>query len=99
MSLRADFMAQKRLDEEEKETKTISQLKADNKHLNELLKQALKDYDRTLKTLAEIKEIAENNKHSFLCFTAFESDTIEVNNEPMATILQKIKECEVDNDL
>lgn len=46
--------------------------------------------------LKEIKEIAENNKHSFLCFTAFESDTIEVNNKPMATILQKISECEVD---
>ena len=33
MSLRADFMAQKRLDEEEKEIKTIDQLKAENKEL------------------------------------------------------------------
>ena len=33
MSLRADFMAQKRLDEEEKEIKTINQLKAKNEEL------------------------------------------------------------------
>ena len=81
MSLRADFMAQKRLDEEEKEIKTINQLKADNKYLNELLYQALKDYDRTLKTLTEIKEIAE--KRNYLDY-----------NECLDDILQKISECE-----
>lgn len=47
------------------------------------------------KCLQEIKEIAENNKHSVLCFTAFEGDAIKVNNKPMAVILQKINECEV----
>ena len=52
-------------------------------------------YFKLKQTLEEIKEIAENNKKSTLCFTAFESDAIEVNNEPMATILQKISECEV----
>ena len=64
------------------EFENFNQLKKENKQLKQ--------------TLAEIKEIAENNKHSVLCFTAFEGDTIEVNNEPMATILQKINECEVD---
>ena len=47
-------------------------------------------------TLAEIKEIAENNKHSVLCFTAFEGDAIEVNNKPMTAILQKIDKVEDD---
>lgn len=63
------------------EFENFNQLKKENKQLKQ--------------TLAKIKEIAENNKHSVLCFTAFESDTIKVNNEPMATILQKISECEV----
>lgn len=85
MSLRADFMAQKRLDEEEKEIKTINQLKADNNYLNELLKQALKDYYRTLKTLAEIKEIAEHPKGCcIIC-------------DRLDKILQKINEAENDN--
>ena len=64
------------------EFENFNQLKKENKQLKQ--------------TLAEIKEIAENNKRSVLCFTAFEGDTIEVNNEPMAVILQKINECEVD---
>ena len=94
MSLRADSMAQKRLDEEEKEIKTINQLKADNKHLNELLKQALKDYDRTLKTIAEIKEIAEKNLNIHSCtFTGCGYDLI--TNQ----ILQKINQCEVNNEV
>ena len=38
MSLRADFMAQKRLDEEEKEIKTINQLKAENEILEKVNK-------------------------------------------------------------
>ena len=63
------------------EFENFNQFKKENKQLKQ--------------TLAEIKEIAENNKRSVLCFTAFEGDTIEVNNEPMATILQKINECEV----
>ena len=37
MSLKADFMAQKRLDEEEKEIKTINQLKAENEDLKKQL--------------------------------------------------------------
>ena len=39
MSLRADFMAQKRLDEEEKEIKTIDQLRAKNEELEKELRQ------------------------------------------------------------
>ena len=45
MSLRADFMAQKRLDEEEKEIKTIDQLKADN---DSLKRQLQFEFDETL---------------------------------------------------
>ena len=85
MSLRADFMAQKRLDEEEKEIKTINQLKADNKYLNELLNQALKDYDRTLKTLTEIKEIGE---------TCSFTDNSELLLSRIEHILEKISEVE-----
>ena len=36
----------------------LDQLKAENKHLNDLLNQALKDYEKTRETLTEIKEIA-----------------------------------------
>ena len=35
-------------------------LKSENKHLNDLLNQALKDYEKTKDTLTEIKEIAND---------------------------------------
>ena len=57
-----------------------------------------KELRKLRKTLTKIKEIAENNKHSVLCFTAFEGDVIEVNNKPMAVILQKINEVEDDKN-
>ena len=50
--------------------RTIDNLKADNKHLNDLLNQALKDYDKTRETLTEIKEIAQYDvytPHTDLC--------------------------------
>lgn len=37
----------------------IDKLKGENKHLNDLLNQSLKDYDKSMQILAEIKEIAE----------------------------------------
>ena len=84
----------------------LDQLKAENDELKKQFKLAeplyqacnIKDkkINKLKQTLAKIKEIAENNKHSVLCFTVFESDAIKVNNEPMAVILQKINECEVD---
>ena len=41
----------------------LDQLKAENKHLNDLLNQALKDYEKAMQTLTEIKEIAEKYKN------------------------------------
>ena len=37
----------------------LDQLKSENKHLNDLLNQALKELEKTRETLTEIKEIAE----------------------------------------
>ena len=36
----------------------LDQLKAENKHINDLLNQALKELEKTIETLTEIKEIA-----------------------------------------
>ena len=49
-----------------KQFEEYKKLKAENKHLNELLNQALKDYDRTSRTLAEIKPILELYANSTL---------------------------------
>lgn len=47
---------------EAEEGKEINaELKAENKHFNDLLNQALKDYDKAVQTLTEIKEIVENS--------------------------------------
>lgn len=40
-------------------SKREEELKADNKYINDLLNQALKDYDKAIQTLTEIKEIAQ----------------------------------------
>ena len=42
------------------EKQQLDQLKAENKHINDLLNQALKELEKTRETLTEIKEIAEN---------------------------------------
>jgi hypothetical protein len=97
MSLRADFMAQKRLDEEEKEIKTTNQLKTENEILEKdkanlaVITETLKVQFKQLKqTLVEIKEIAyELTNEEY-------TDFIESKQKQ---ILQKISECEVDNDL
>lgn len=82
----------------------LDKLKAENKHLNELLNQALKDYDRTLNALAEIKEIAEKNnkteeelfkiRHSRL--PKFSMGALYGRHNLASEILQKINEVEDD---
>jgi uncharacterized phage infection (PIP) family protein YhgE len=69
------------------EIKELAELKAENKHLNDLLNQALKDYEKVRETLAEIKEIAE--PYYTLCS----------KDSPVAQILQKINECEGENEV
>ncbi len=66
--------------------KQLDQLKAENKHLNDLLNQALKDYDKARETLTEIKEIAEENDELLQGY-----HTEWANNK---IILYKITECE-----
>ena len=63
-----------------------AELKAENKHLNDLLNQALKELEKTRETLIEIKEIAERGfKHS-QCNCGAKAD--------LDLILQKISEVE-----
>ena len=66
--------------------RTIENLKAENKHLNDLLNQALKDYEKAMQTLTEIKEIANR-----------EAESSRYNgSSTWKQILQKISECEVE---
>lgn len=88
MSLRADFMAQKRLDEEEKEIKTTNQLKTENEEWK-------KANDCILTTL---NVIAEGNKKLRQTLEEIKSLCYEqdLNEDFFACeILQKINECEV----
>ena len=62
----------------------LDQLKSDNKHLNDLLNQALKDYENASQTLTEIKEIAEAES-----YLSPQSTRLLVHK-----ILQKISEVE-----
>ena len=74
----------------------LDQLKAENKYLNDLLNQALKELEKTRETLTEIKEIAEP-----FCDACQEFEP-EKNKICMycnyGKILQKISECEVKNE-
>ena len=64
--------------------KQLDQLKAENKRLNDLLNQALKDYEKAMQTLNEIKQIASR-----------EAETSRYNGSyTWKQILQKISECE-----
>ena len=65
------------------EFEQLDQLKLENKHLNDLLNQALKELEKTRETLTEIKEIAEKG---------FESS--QLTKLILDLILQKISECE-----
>lgn len=70
----------------------LDQLKAENKHINDLLNQALKELEKTRETLTEIKEIAENVQ-SFVDIRLEDDVYTEMDK-----ILQKISECEVRDD-
>ena len=87
----------------------LDQLKADNKHLNDLLNQALKDYDRILKTLAEVKEalqlynnttIGTDKGNGVFEFEVFNKNVLggklicHYDANPARKALRKINECE-----
>ena len=78
--------------------KQLDQLKSENKHLNDLLNQALKDYEKAMQTLTEIKEIAEHCMQQDICTTCDYSDRCYIEDEEIPTydvcklLLQKISE-------
>ena len=81
-------------------SKREEELKAENKHLNDLLNQALKELEKTRETLTEIKEIAEVNSIN-TCWTAINLcvDCDEIKEcglqspfEKLKAIIQKISE-------
>ena len=107
----------------------LDQLKAENKHINDLLNQALKELEKTIETLTEIKEIAEPYKMIIkkICgnckkyddchaccykdincykYTSPKTNACEeftyldkfVLNILANSILQKISQCDVEND-
>lgn len=65
--------------------RTIDNLKSENKHLNDLLNQALKELEKTRETLTEIKEIAEAHKKDESVWNPYRQ---------LDKILQKISEVE-----
>jgi DNA repair exonuclease SbcCD ATPase subunit len=83
-------------------SKREEELKTENKHLNDLLNQALKELEKTRETLTEIKEIAEICKchNADGCYECKYFDDCEVEDEEIPTrdvcklILQKISEVE-----
>ena len=79
-----------------KATNENHQLKAENKHLNDLLNQALKELEKARETLTEIKEIAEHFYNTG--FVRTDTGSILINNNTcinaIEQILQKISEVE-----
>ena len=71
----------------------IQKLKSENKHLNDLLNQALKELEKTRETLTEIKEITENGKRFAERYMITGEQKANVLTYANA-ILQKISECE-----
>ena len=83
-------------------SKREEELKAENKHLNDLLNQALKELEKTRETLTEIKEIAEKIDDSGGCAygdydcnncSSLEQETV-CTYKVKKLILQKISEVE-----
>ena len=68
-------------------------LKSENKHLNDLLNQALKELEKTRETLTEIKEIAEKIANYY------DGDEYELMRKDANQILQKISECEGNDEM
>ena len=66
----------------------LDQLKAENKHLNDLLNNALKELEKARENLTGIKEIAEFYNNSNMDDICYQDGIYE--------ILQKISECEVE---
>ena len=80
--------------------KQLDQLKSENKHLNDLLNQALKELEKARETLTEIKKIAEHCINKDICTFCDYSDKCYIEDEEIPTydvcklILQKISEVE-----
>jgi predicted RNase H-like nuclease (RuvC/YqgF family) len=86
------------LQEELKEVlEQLDQLKAENKHLNDLLNQALKELEKTRETLTEIKEIAITGLEGF-CPKCSRKEC-EDNNCIETAIRDILQKCEVLNDI
>ena len=80
---------------EAQEGKEINaELKSENKHLNDLLNQALKELEKTRETLTEIKEIVGIGLVDGLQPEEY-SGFLKILQ---AQILQKISECEVNDE-
>ena len=74
-----------------------AELKAENKHINDLLNQALKELEKTRETLTEIKE--HFDEECKLCKANYINITDKICEEcEYKQILQKISECEVGNE-
>lgn len=69
-----------------KATNENHELKSDNKHLNDLLNQALKDYEKALQTLTEIKKIVSSTLDC--------GEWIGQGDNKMEQVLNKISEVE-----
>ena len=81
----------------------FKQLKSENKHLNDLLNQALKDYEKARETLTEIKEIADKIDDGGGCAygdydcdncSSLDQKTVCTYNKVKKILLQKISEVE-----
>ena len=105
MSLRADFMAQKRLDEEEKEIKTIDQLKAENDSLKRQLQfefdETLLQYSNTIEDLQKqlkdsvmkkCPQCGEVYLNSMGCELYRQLDLLKSENEDLENQLKREKE-------
>jgi uncharacterized protein YukE len=68
----------------------LDQLKTENKHLNDLLNQALKELEKTRETLTEIKKICNKESGWVNCSNNMPTETAIFAEQ----ILQKISECE-----
>lgn len=68
----------------------LDQLKSENKHLNDLLNQALKDYEKVIQTLTEIKEMCKEEKGWVNCSDMKLTETAQFAQQ----IFDKISEVE-----
>ena len=76
----------------EQETKDYAELKADNKHLNGLLNQALKELEQSREAIEKIKEIAEKNLNIHTC--AFKGCGYDLITKQILQICDEVNQCE-----